>query len=142
MKRLLAISCLIVLIIAVSVSGCTDLLATKKTSTPEATLKSYIFAYNRGDGDTIYDLLSSQAQSMTSRNAIKNDLESMSEFKVKYDSYDIISKDVSGNEATLDVVISASFEGQHLTTGVAKMVFVKEGNEWKLADIADRTGWL
>ncbi len=132
MKRLLAVSCLIILIIGVSASGCTGLLATKKTNTPEATLKSYISAFNRGDGDTMYDLLSSQAQSMTRRSDFEDVVELASEFKVKYDSYDIISKDVSGNRATLKVKLSTSIEGQHLTTNVDTLVFVKEGKEWKL----------
>ncbi len=133
MKRLLANSCLIILIIAVSVSGCTDPFATKKTDTPEATLESYISAFNRGDGDTMYDLFSSQIQSMTSRSNIKDIAESASELEAKYDSYDIISKDVSGNKATLEVRVSISIGGQHLTTSVDTIALVKEGNEWKLA---------
>ncbi len=69
---------------------------------------------------------------MTRRSDFEDVVELASEFKVKYDSYDIISKDVSGNRATLKVKLSTSIEGQHLTTNVDTLVFVKEGKEWKL----------
>lgn len=132
MKRLLVASSLIILILATSAAGCTGLLDTKKTNTPEATLKTYISAFNRGDSDTIYDLLSSQAKSTSRKSDIKDIMELASEFQMQYDDYKILSKDVVGDTATLKVEISSSMGGKHLTTSVETMRFVKEGNEWKI----------
>lgn len=131
MKRLLAILSLAILIFAATSAGCMNFHETKKTATPEATWETYVAAFNRGDSDTVYNLLSNEVKSKETKDFVHNTVKALSDGRLRYDSYKIGASSVTGDTATLEVEITISVQGYHLTK-VHTLDFIKDGNDWKL----------
>jgi len=131
MKQVLVFVVLITLTLVATSAGCMGLSETTKTDTPEATWETYVAAFNRGDSDTVYSLLSNTAKAEKSKDSVHNTINALVTSSVKYDSYNIVKKDVTGDTATLEVENTFFVQGYHKTS-TDTLNFIKEGDGWKL----------
>ncbi|WP_346866092.1 hypothetical protein [Methanocalculus sp. MSAO_Arc2] len=119
------------------VIGCTT---TNTPADPEGAIHAYVMAFNRGDGEAVYSMLSGDAQSRQSR------IETM----ILVDDYmtnemffsDLRVLDVQytdSTRATASIAFTLVFAESHIPRNKT-VLLIKEGNDWKLTHVYTPAG--
>jgi hypothetical protein len=105
-----------------------------KTTTipdPENSLKAYVYAFNHVIDSELFRLLSKNVIDSESKDSIHNTAFALASNRVTFSEYTILTKNVQGNSAILNVEIVENVQGYRKTT-TRDITFVFEDGIWKL----------
>ena len=100
-------------------------------STPQDVFDQYFKAYDRGDENKIWSLLSTGAQANTSTNSIHNRLYAQDLSGLEIENYNVVSSDIQDSTSTLSISIHVNYLGFKRTHN-KDISLVKENGIWKI----------
>jgi len=105
----------------------------KPASTPEDTFEAYTKAFNRGDVDAAFLLLSSEYQYQKSKVQVSQNIDGYLAAGMKFEDYRINNIDISEDQATAQIEITHLSRGRQYTMEQT-ISFIRENGAWKLTE--------
>lgn len=132
-KILLIVIAFFLLVIAMGSYGGSspDINVPPVQSTPHDVFAQYFKAYNRGDENKIWSLLSTTAQAETSTNSIHNRIYAQDISGLEVENYNVVSSDIQNSTATLSISGQLDYLGFKSTYN-KDVSFVQENGIWKI----------
>lgn len=150
MKKIQIRSIVVISVIAILFcSGCTDSSDSSKNSlqssvtkstftptptpvpSPEKVFESYFYGYKFLNEDAIWEVLSTNAQSINSKNMIYNQIYALYSQGTAPSSYEITNLEIGDNDATMYISVDVFIQGYKFTHD-KEISFVRENGEWKI----------
>ena len=135
---------LVILLLAVSIVGCSSEVSTKPPQTskptptplpdPKNVIEKFVFCYNTVNSECLYELLSNSLKEKNTDDDIYNQLYPLRQaFKIV--KYKITSKSVSDEKASVNVDIKWSVGGVARETNQYTFKLVLESGKWRINEV-------